>query len=136
MNLSKVCVVLVFILPLVMLEKKALENEIDDQPVDDEKAKALKRKKSSDLKIKKELAKAKALKTTTETEINNPTTNPPSTTGKIRTGLISKYFSSPESIPVPSDLPYQPIKGYAIKIYILNNKFPSNHIKRFTTTKK
>ena len=84
MNLSLVCVILAFILPLVALEKKALENHIDDEPVDNEKAKELKRRKSSDLKIKKELearAKAKALKTTTETEINNPTTNAPSTTG-------------------------------------------------------
>ena len=84
MNLSLVCVILAFILPLVALEKKALENHIDDEPVDNEKVKELKRRKSSDLKIKKELearAKAKALKTTTETEINNPTTNAPSTTG-------------------------------------------------------
>jgi len=97
MNLSKVCVILAIILPLVALEKKALENHIDDEPVDNEKAKELKRRKSSDLKIKKELearAKAKALKTTTETEINNPTTNAPSTT---------------EIIPEPSDLPYRPI---------------------------
>ena len=82
MNLSLVCVILAFILPLVALEKKALENHIDDGPVDNEKVKEL--RKSSDLKIKKELearAKAKALKTTTETEINNPTTNAPSTTG-------------------------------------------------------
>ena len=117
MNLSQVCIVLVLILPMVALEKKALENHIDDEPVDNEKAKELKRQKSSDLKIKKELAKAKALKTTTETEINNPTTNAPSTTGKIRTCvkgwlLISLYSSSAESVPVPSDLPYQPIKGY------------------------
>ena len=117
MNLSQVCLILVFILPLVALEKKALENHIDDEPVDNEKAKELKRKKSSDLKIKKELARAKALKTTTETEVNNPTTNAPSTTGKVRTCTsgFSKYSSSSsENIPEPSDLPYRPIsiKGY------------------------
>ena len=113
MNLSQVCLILVFILPLVALEKKALENHIDDEPVDNEKAKELKRQKSSDLKIKKELAKAKALKTTTEREINNPTTNAPSTTGKIRERrLSSKYSYSAASIPVSSALPYRPIKGY------------------------
>ena len=84
MNLSQVCLILVFILPLVALEKKALENHIDDEPVDSEKAKELKRRKSSDLKIKKELARAKAFNITTETEVNNPTTIAPSTTGKVR----------------------------------------------------
>ena len=84
MNLSQVCLILVFILPLVVLEKKALENHIDDEPVDSEKAKELKRRKSSDLKIKKELARAKAFNITTETEVNNPTTIAPSTTGKVR----------------------------------------------------
>ena len=111
MNLSQVCLILVFILPLVVLEKKALENHIDDEPVDSEKAKELKRRKSSDLKIKKELARAKAFNITTETEVNNPTTNAPSTTGKFRTfiSVFSKYSSSAESIPEPSDLPYRPI---------------------------
>ena len=121
MNLSQVCVILVFILPLVALEKKALENHIDDEPVDNEKAKQLKRK-SSDLKIRKELeakkARAKALKTTTETEINNPTTNAPSTTGNVRICIsgFSKYSSSAESIPEPPDLPYRPIsvEGYVL----------------------
>ena len=82
MNLCQCCIFLAFILTPV-----ALENHIDDEPVDKEKA--LKRMKSSDLKIKKELkarAELKASKNTAETEEKSPTTNAPtSTTGSVKT---------------------------------------------------
>ena len=94
MNLNKICIVLVFILPLTAVEKKALENHIDDDPVDSQvkakvdsqaKVKELRKKADkADMKIKKALEekkKAKALKTTTEAVTNNPVTNPPSSTG-------------------------------------------------------
>ena len=86
MNLCQCCIFLALILTPVSLEKKALENHIDDEPVDKEKA--LKRMKSSDLKIKKELkarAELKASKNTAETEEKSPTTNAPaSTTGSVK----------------------------------------------------
>ena len=57
--------------------------------LDNMKEKALKRMKSSDLKIKKELkarAELKASKNTAETEEKSPTTNAPaSTTGSVKT---------------------------------------------------
>ena len=94
MNLTKICIVLVFILTLTAVEKKALENHIDDDPVDSQvkakvdsqaKVKELRKKADkADMKIKKALEekkKAKALKTTTEAVTNNPVTNPPSSTG-------------------------------------------------------
>merc|ERR1719266_3024215 len=91
MNLCQCFIFLAFILTPV-----ALENHIDDEPVDKEKA--LKRMKSSDLKIKKELkarAELKASKNTAETEEKSPTTNAPTSTTEI--------------LPEPTDLPYSPI---------------------------
>ena len=85
MNLSQVCIIIVFILPLVALEKKAFEDHSDYQPFYTEMTTEQCRKYISDQRIKKELmarrARVTTLKTKTETEMNNLTTDAPSTTG-------------------------------------------------------
>ena len=76
MNLSQLCIIIVFILPLVVLEKKAFENHSDYQPFYTEMTTEQCRKYISDMNIKKEMMqlRAKVLKTTT--------TGAPSTTGR------------------------------------------------------
>ena len=76
MNLSQVSIILVFILSLVTLEKKALRNHSDYRPFYTEMTTEQCRKYISDMNIKKELMqlRAKVLKTTT--------TGAPSTTGR------------------------------------------------------
>ena len=139
MNLNKICIVLVFILPLTAVEKQALENHIDDDPVDSQvkakvdsqaKVKELRKKADkADMKIKKALEekkKAKALKTTTEAVTNNPVTTSPSSTGKkTNDNQVSNWTEFAENIPEQSaDPQFHPLRVKGYNSWVISSKIP------------